>query len=415
MNNTLLDNERLSVSSNPPYDPLQAFVRDNHIALEGSAAGPLNGLVFAAKDVFMVRGSTFGNGHPEWLRTHEPDPFTASAIIRLLDAGSDLVGKTVCDELCFSISGENWNYGSPLNPHDVRRYPGGSSSGSGAATAGGLVDFAIGSDCLGSVRVPATYNGLLGMRPSYKRIPNDGEAPYCESMDVLGYMASDPDVFLSVSEVLLGEDEESGVFNKLLVATDCFEAVDADVADALQDAVELIGAQLSSSRHVRVAPEGLDQWIDTFRYVQGYEVWDSYGGWIDKYRPRLSRGPKERLEWTSTITRNQYEEARKKRVTIMAYFRDFLPRDGILVLPTVASVAPLRTQSLEEINHIRLQSTSLLCISPLTNTPQVTVPLATQHGVPLGITLISAEGTDLQLAGFAARLTRKYRSKALSN
>ncbi len=409
MKHTLLNNKRLTLMPTPPYDPLQAFVRDNHIACKGNQKGPLSGLVFAAKDVFMIKGSTFGNGHPEWLKTHDPDPFTASAITNLLQAGADLVGKTICDELCFSISGENWNYGSPLNPHDIRRFSGGSSSGSAAATAGGLVDFAIGSDCLGSVRVPASYNGLLGMRPTYKRIANDGEAPYCESMDVLGYVAADPDVFVNVSEVLLKQDEQPTAFKQCFIATDCFLAVDENVSEALILAVEFISQQLETTQYVNVAPEGLDHWIETFKVIQGYEVWESYGGWINKYNPRLSRGPKERLEWTSTITNNQYQQAKKDRAIIIEYFQRFLPKDTILVLPTAASVAPLRTATLEDINRTRAQSTNLLCISPLTNTPQVTVPLITQHDVPLGLTLISSENTDFELAKFAAMLVKTYK------
>lgn len=404
----LLDLHRLSVSDQPPYDPLQAFVRDNHIAIEGARSGPLKGLVYAAKDVFMIRGSTFGNGHPDWLRTHGPDPQTASAITTLLDAGADLVGKTVCDELCFSISGENWNYGSPFNPHDIRRFTGGSSAGSGAATAGGLVDFAIGSDCLGSVRVPAGYNGLLGMRPTYKRIPNDGEAPYCASMDVLGYVAADPEVFLKVSEVLLGQDEEEVEFKQLYIADDCFKALDLDVYEALKPAIEFTGSKLEHVQHVTVAPEGLDKWIEAFRFVQGYEVWESYGGWIQKYRPHLSRGPKERLEWASKITRNQYFEALKEKQRINEYFTSFLPKGSILCLPTTASIAPLRTTSLEEINRTRAISTNFLCISPLTSTPQVTVPLVSQDDMPLSMTLISGYGTDLALAKFASKLVSNF-------
>lgn len=187
--------EKLTVSTTPPYDPLQSFVRDNHIAIKGLSGKLLSNYVFDAKDVFKIKGSTWGNGHPDWLRYSEPDSFTASAITRLLDNVADLVGKTVCDELCYSISGENWHYGSPLNPTDTRRLTGGSSSGSCSATAGGLVDFAIGSDCLGSVRVPASYNRIIGIRPSYERIQNDGEAPYCKSMDVLGFVASEKKSF----------------------------------------------------------------------------------------------------------------------------------------------------------------------------------------------------------------------------
>lgn len=406
----LLNNERLSVAPTPPYDPLQSFVRENHIALTGSGKGKLADLAFAAKDVFAIKGSTFGNGHPKWLETHEPDTFTASAITKLLRNGADLVGKTICDELCFSISGENWHYGSPLNPHDARRYAGGSSSGTGAATGGGLVDFAIGSDCLGSVRVPASYNGVFGMRPTYKRVPNDGEAPYCESMDVLGYVAQDPDVFLKVSEVLLEEDENKAHFKRLYIAKDCFDTVDDDVKEALWPAVNLIRDHLEQTEEVNVAKDGLDYWVDVFRYVQGYEVWESYGGWINKYRPFINRGPKERLEWASQITSREYTEAMAKREDLIKYFAGFLPSDTILVLPTAASIAPLKSASLEEINRTRSQSSNLLCISPLTGTPQVTIPLVTQDGMPLGLSLIGAEGTDLELVRLAVKIAKVARS-----
>lgn len=407
----MLNNPKLGVSEDPPYDVLQAFVRENHIAIKGLDEGPLSGLNFAAKDVFKILGSTYGNGHPEWLRTNSPDEFTSSLINRLLESGADLVGKTICDELCFSISGENWNYGSPINPNDPRRFAGGSSSGSGVATAGGLVDFALGSDCLGSVRVPASYNGVLGLRPTYKRVPNDGEAPYCESMDVLGYMAKDPKVFKRVSKVILGEDKKETKFKKIIIAKDCFNGVDKDVYDALKPAIEFIGDSLSSVEEMDVSIDGLDKWVDIFRIIQGYEVWESYGGWIRKYNPRLSRGPKERLKWASTITLQEYKDAYAKRKAIIDRVDSLLSNDALLCMPTAASVAPLRNAPLAEINHTRNQSSSLLCISPLTGTPQLTLPMVNQYKVPLGISLIGARGTDLSLVEFGSDLLERYFKK----
>ena len=407
----LLGNPRLTVSADPPYDPLMAFVRENHVAIEGSGEGPLKGLVFAAKDVFKILGSTVGNGHPMWLKTHGPDDFTSSIILRLLDAGADLVGKTVCDELCFSISGENWNYGSPLNPNDPRRYTGGSSAGSGAATAGGLVDFALGSDCLGSVRIPGAYNGVLCIRPTYRRVPSDGEAPYCASMDVLGFLANSPDTFRRVGRVMLGEDEKPARPRRLLVARDCMAAVNADVAQALEPAIRYVGERVEEVREVTVSREGLDQWVEIFRLIQGYEVWESYGGWYRKYRPFLNRGPKERLEWASTITRRQYQEALSKRQGIIDQVDALVEDGGILCMPTAASVAPLRTASLEEISATRLQSTQMLCISPLSGTPQINLPLVKQHDVPLGFTLIGARGTDLSLVDFSAEVVDGFAEK----
>lgn len=408
LNKTPIKYQKIGVSFEPPYDPLQAFVRENHIALKASQEGPLSDLVFAAKDVFMIKGSTFGNGHPDWLKTHGPDPFTATSIQTLLDAGADLVGKTVCDELCYSISGENWNYGSPLNAYDPLRLAGGSSSGSAVATAAGFVDFAIGSDCLGSVRVPAAYNGLFGMRPTYRRVDNNGEAPYCESMDVLGYVAADPDIFERVSDVLLKDDAKTVSFKKLYIAKDAFESTDKDVQDALMPAVDHMKTLVNEVYDVTVAQEGLDSWVETFRVVQGYEVWQSYGGWINKYRPRLSRGPKERLEWASTITERQYRDALKQKKDIEDRFREFLPEDAVLVLPTSASVALLRSTPIDEINRIRSQSSKLLCISPLTGTPQVTLPLIFQEGMPLGLTLISRQGTDQALVRFSTKVVKTF-------
>lgn len=405
---TMLNNPRLDVSPDAPYDPLQAFVRENHIALQGSGVGPLAGLKFAIKDVWKVLGSTCGNGHPEWLRTHAPDEFTSSIVTKLLNAGGDLVGKTVCDELCFSISGENWNYGSPINPHDPRRYTGGSSCGS-AAAAGGLVDFSLGSDCLGSVRVPAGYNGLLALRPTFGRVPGDGEAPYCASMDVVGFMSASPDTFERLAPVMLEEDEVPADFKRLVIAEDCFRAVNADVAEALQPAVDHMARYFDQVETVTVSPEGLAEWIDVFRIIQGYQVWESYGGWIRKYRPRLSRGPKERLEWASTITLQQFNEATAKRRDICARIDEVLPAGSVMVLPTAASVAPLRTASLEEISATRLQSTNLLCISPLTGVPQLQLPMIKQHEVPLGISLLSPKGTDLALCRLGAKMVREFK------
>lgn len=328
--------------------------------------------------------------------------------MKMLEAGADLVAKTVCDELCYSISGENWHYGSPINPHDSRRLTGGSSGGTGAATAGGLVDFAFGSDCLGSVRVPASYNGVLGMRPTYQRIKNDGEAPYCESMDVLGYVAKDPEVFKSISKLLLGEDKDKVTYSKLLIAEDCFESVHSNVVDALQPAIELLEEKVESVDKMKISDEGLEKWVEVFQIVQGYEVWESYGGWVNKYQPTLPPGQKARLKAASKINLEDYQSALIEKERIKNYIEKVVQPDTLLCLPTVSSIAPLRNAGLEEITSHRQQSSSLLCISPLSGTPQVTLPLAEMEDVPLGISLIGVAGTDLHLAKFSADCMQTY-------
>lgn len=408
---TMFVNQKLKVSKEAPYDPLQAFVRENHIAISGKDEGVLSDYVFSAKDVFKVKGSTWGNGHPDWLRNSHPDEYTAKGIQDLIDHGADLVGKTVCDELCYSISGENWNYGSPLNPHDIRRYTGGSSSGSCASVAGGLVDFSIGSDCLGSVRIPASYNGLLGIRPTYNRIDTTGEAPYCESMDVLGFVANETKVFQDVAQVLLKEDNESFHFEKLLIAKDGFNAIDKNVREHFDGAIEYIEKSFKEVVEEEIAPEGLDSWVKTFQIVQGYEVWESYGGFVNKYRPRLSPGPRGRLKEASEITRKQYDKALIEKRRIEEYIEKVIAKNTIILLPTASSIAPLKTASQEEINHYREQSSKLLSISPLSGTPQLTIPLSKQEGVPLGISLIGPKGSDRALIELGSKLYDDFMAK----
>ena len=228
-------------------------------------------------------------------------------------------------------------------------------------------------------------------------------------MDVVGFMSASPDTFERLAPVMLEEDEVPADFKRLVIAEDCFRAVNADVAEALQPAVDHMARYFDEVETVTVSPEGLAEWIDVFRIIQGYQVWESYGGWIRKYRPRLSRGPKERLEWASTITLQQFNEATAKRRDICARIDEALPAGSVMVLPTAASVAPLRTASLEEISATRLQSTNLLCISPLTGVPQLQLPMIKQHEVPLGISLLSPKGTDLALCRLGAKMVREFK------
>ncbi len=222
-----------TAGSTLPDDPLGAFCRDNHVALTGSGQGSLAGLSFAAKDLFDIEGHRTGFGHPDWLQTHPPARRTAVVVERLLAAGADMVGRTRCDELCYSLTGENVHYGAPVNVNAPGRIPGGSSSGSAAAVAGGLVDFAVGSDCGGSVRIPASYCGILGMRPTWGRVPLDDAVPFGPSFDVAGWFARDAALLEEVGRVLLDDRKQAAKPRRLLVARDAFALVGPEIAAAL--------------------------------------------------------------------------------------------------------------------------------------------------------------------------------------
>ena len=389
-----------------PNDPLGAFCRENHIAIVGEEQGPLKGLTFAAKDLFDVAGARTGFGHPEWLRTHEPATKTAPAVQRLLDAGATLVGKTITDELAYSLTGENVHYGTPRNPRAPDCVPGGSSSGSASAVAGRLVDFALGSDCGGSIRIPASYCGIYGMRPTHDRITLEGTAPFASSFDVVGWFARDAALLERVGRMLLGDDEPAKPFKRLLLCADAFAAVTPEVRDALAPGVKQVADAMDVTLEIAtIAPEGLDAWRDTFRVIQASEIWASLGGWISEYRPTLGPGIRERFAVAAHIQANVVEAATHRRMAIRAGLDALLEPGALLCLPTSPRVAPLKGLAPDAVEvEYRNQALNLLCIAGLCGLPQISLPLAEIDGQPLGLSIVAARGADVDLLAMAVAI-----------
>ena len=391
--------------SGPPDDPLGAFCRENHVALPGTGDGPLAGLTFAAKDVFGIAGSRTGFGNPGWLNSHPPAVVTAPAVQRLLDAGADMVGKTLTDELTYSLSGQNAHYGTPVNPAAPGRIPGGSSSGSASAVAGGLVDFALGTDCGGSVRLPASYCGILGIRPSFGRVSLEGVAPFTRSFDVAGWFARDAGIFAAVGRALLDDSREHAAPRRLLYAQDAFALVDREVADALAPPVELAAGTIGQRQDIIVSLEGLPGWYETFRIIQAWEIWSNHAAWIEEAKPEFGPGIRERLEWASRVTEQDADAARSRRTVIVERIRGLFEAGDVLCLPTSPRVAPLLDAPPDELeNRVRAQAMSLLCIAGLAGLPQVSLPLASLDGLPLGLSLVGPRGADSQLLALAQQL-----------
>ncbi|MYC38368.1 MAG: amidase [Chloroflexi bacterium] len=388
-----------------PYDRLGAFCRENHAVLPGAGQGPLAGLTFAAKDVFDIAGSRIGFGNPAWLESHPPAAITAPAVQLLLDAGADMAGKTLTDEITYSLSGQNFHYGTPVNSAAPGRIPGGSSSGSASAVAGGLVDFALGTDCGGSVRLPASYCGILGIRPSHGRVSLEGVAPFTWSFDVAGWFARDADVFASVDDVLLDDESESHTPRRLLYALDAFDLVDRDVADALAPAVEAAAGVIGSRADITISPDGLPGWYETFRVIQAWEIWSNHAAWIGEAKPEFGPGIRERFEWASRVTQAEVEAARIRRGAIVERIGSVFEEGDVLCLPTSPRVAPPVDAPTDELeNRVRAQAMSLLCVAGLAGLPQVSLPLASLGGLPLGFSLVGPRGTDRQLLALSQRL-----------
>ena len=385
-------------------DNIGAFCRHTHVAVKGAGAGPLAGLTFGVKDIYDIAGHRTGFGSPEWFATHPAAVRTALAAQRLLDAGADMLGKTHTDELTYSLNGENAHYGTPLNVNAEGRIPGGSSSGSAAAVAAGLCDFALGSDTGGSVRAPASYCGVYGIRPTHGRVSLEGACPLAPSFDTAGWFARDPALLERVGRVLLGE-ERAGMPGRLLVAQDAFAVAGQAVSQALQPALDRLGALVGQPQPVTVAVEGLPQWFQVFRVLQGAEVWAQHGTWVKRVKPALGPGVKERIEWTSTISARDVGPAKSKREEIARHVNELLAGNAVLALPTVPGIAPLRNTPPAALDDFRGRAMSLLCIAGLARLPQISLPLGRLDGCPLGLSLIAARGGDMMLLALAKALS----------
>jgi len=381
-------------------DDLGAFVPHAEVRLEGFPGGALAGLTFAAKDLFDVAGWVSGCGNPDWLRTHEPAAATASTIMALVDAGATMIGKTVTDELAYSLAGQNHYYGTPLNSAAPDRIPGGSSSGSAAAVAGGLVDFAFGSDTGGSVRVPASFCGVYGLRTSHGRVPVDGLMPLAPIFDTVGWFAREAGLMARVGEVLLGA-RRATLPGRLLLAEDAFAMLDEEGAAALAPAVERIAGVLGAPARVTVSRSGLAEWVDPFRHLQAHQIWRTHGAWLSAVKPAFGPAIKDRFAWIPTVSNGDIAPALVLRTKVAKRLDELLGDDAVLCLPSTPDIAPLKTASPTEMDAFRNAALSLTCLAGFARLPQLSMPLGDKNGVPLGISLIGPRGSDEVLLAVA--------------
>jgi amidase len=387
--------------------PLAAFVpHDLKAPISGAATGPLAGLTCAVKDMYDIAGYRTGGGSPDWLAAATEAASSAAAVRRVLDAGATIIGKTICDEFFFSVTGANAHYGTPANPRASGRLPGGSSSGSAAATAAGTCDFALGSDTGGSVRVPASLCGIYGIRPTHGRVHLSGAMAMAPSFDVAGWFANGPGVFRRVGQVLLEGAPHSAKVEALIVLEDAFEQTDAAAAALLRSALAAMKDDLPPPKEARVAAEGLDPWRECFRVIQGFEIWGIYGEFIERRRPRLGPGVRERFAFAAKVSQRDAEEARKLKARARDQVRKLAKPGTILALPTTPGVAPRVDVPSDSLESFRANVMRLTCIAGLSGLPQVPIPIGNLSGCPVGLSFIGWAGADEVLLDLAVRLSR---------
>lgn len=386
-----------------PDDPFGAFVPGSPVTAAGVPGGPLAGTTFAAKDLFDVAGLATGCGNPDWARTHPAASSNAWAVQALLDAGATLAGRTITDEISLGLLGCNQFQGTPVNPRAPDRLPGGSSSGSAVAVAGGLVDCALGTDSGGSVRVPASFTGLFGLRPTHGRVSVQGLMTQAPSFDTVGFFARDALTFGAVGRVLLGEKAEAALPEMLLIAGDAFAQADAPVADALRPALGSLRGLFGAVTEIILAAEGLPDWCQRQRRLQQFEFAATFRDWIDQTNPRFSFEVARSLVLASLLTEADVVEDRRFRARVTARIEALLDERRVLCLPTVPILPPHRGISLSQMAEAGGRIVTLTCIAGLMGLPQVNLPAAqTPDGIPVGLSLIGWRGGDAALLRCAA-------------
>lgn len=390
-------------------DTFGAFCRHTHIALPPSGHGVLDGLTFGLKDLYDIAGARTGFGSPDWLRSHAPAAHTASVATRLLDAGARMLGKTHTEEMAFSLTGENAHYGTPTNPAAPGRVPGGSSSGSAVAVAASLVDFAIGSDTGGSVRAPASFCGIYGIRPTHGRIAMDGACPLAPGFDTCGWFARDAALFARVGEVLFGTQVPRDVpAVRLLRADDAFALARDEVVSALAPAEAHLAALFGAATPTTVSETSLRDWFEVFRTLQHGEIRDAHEAWIREVHPTFGPQIATRFRIVLETDRDDVARMQPRRAAIRARLDALLADGGVLVLPPVPDIAPPCNLPPADTVNVRERALSLLCIAGLGGLPQVSLPVATVDGCPVGISLIGARGSDEVLLAMAQRFADTF-------
>ncbi|UUN30437.1 amidase [Streptomyces sp. FIT100] len=380
----------------------------------GAGDGPLRGLRLAVKDVHAVAGHRLGAGNPAWLAEAEPQRAHSRAVGALLDAGAEVTGIAQTDEFAYSLNGTNAHYGTPPNPAAPGRVPGGSSSGPASAVARGEADAGLGSDTAGSIRVPASYCGLYGMRPTHGAVPTTGMLPLAPSFDTVAWLARDARTLARLGDVLLpahpaagptglaGAADSGPPFRTALIAADLVALAEPGVREAFPRAA----AELAEPAGLRIEylpSPGIDpvSLATAFATAQGAEVWECDGAWVSAHPGALGPGIGARFARASEVTAERRAAAEGVVQRAGRALRAAVPEDAVLLLPAAAGPAPLVDEPPERKAALRTATFRLTCPVSSAGLPCLVLPRMSVAGLPVGLAVVAAHGADRRLLEFA--------------
>lgn len=394
-----------------------AFVTTFDVSPIGN--GPLDGLRFAVKDTIDMAGFKTGCGNPTWRDSHPAAVVHAVCIEQLLLAGARCVGKTISDELAFSLLGENYFYGTPLNAHAPARVPGGSSSGSASAVACGLVDFALGTDTGGSIRVPASNCGIWGFRPSHGLVSVAGVSPLAPSFDTVGILAPNADVLAKAALVLLAASPMSSREPTTIhLVREAFDLADADIQQSLSQPLqrlrETFGDVVRESSLQELvgdnAGHSFASWVDSFCVIQWAEIESCLGAWIVNARPEFGPETAASFQLIKQLDRRRVGEGMQRRERYFQSLHKFLGPEELLCIPTTPALAPRKGDPPRRSSSgtgYYPRTLSLTSVAGMCRLPQISLPITDAGGVPVGLSLLARHGQDSFLLQ-AAKSVEKY-------
>lgn len=387
-------------------DTIGAWVPHGRFSLPATGEGSLSGLTFAVKDLFHIAGIPTSAGNPTWLATHPTPTVTSPLVEQLRAAGASVAGKVITDELAYSLNGDNMHYGTPVNVNAPGRVTGGSSSGSAAAVAAKLVDFALATDTGGSTRVPASYCGIWGLRTTHGLVSCENVVPLHGSFDTMNWFAHDAQTFARVAKVLLPTSNfrPTRILKPSAVWALASEDFQVALNDVLEKTVKLLG-QPAEEMSFTGPDETLEQWRIAYVGHGASEAWALHGDWITANNPSFSAPITARWEAAKNLSEHDAQIAIQNTTRIKQHVRSLLGEDAIVILPSAAGLAPLIDATGADVDAMRTRTMHITCIGGISGVCQVSIPYKNAQGLPVGVSLMGPAGSDLALIDLAIAIS----------
>ncbi|KAL5211201.1 hypothetical protein ABZP36_022048 [Zizania latifolia] len=380
----------------------------------------LSGLTFAASDNFEIEGYVSGFGNPDWKRTHKAATRTAIAVTMLRNQGATCVGSTVIDELGFGVAGGNLHYGTPVNPASPSLVPGGSCSGSAVSVSAQLVDFALGTDTTGDVRIPASFCGILCFKSSHGVVSTLGTIANSQSLDTIGWFARDPRVLHCVGDVLLPA-ATGGLTQtrQLFFADDCFQLLQVPIqktVNVVENAIQALPGYLPP-KHINIGQYinshvpslkdfceptmGMQEGMSALKalstvmlLLQRHEFKTNHEDWVNTVKPKLGLDISTRVLQAVNFTSDNIKSLYIVRNELRAALKNLLKDTGILVLPTTAGY-PLKRNSKQRLSPgFEDRVCAFVGIAALSGCCQAVIPLGSHDDHPISLSFVGAHGSD---------------------